>query len=186
VLRIAEQRLSTRLDSLDVSVSVRLSVEYHANDESQLVLLPTEEPMRCDSNGYLWVQLQGVLGGTDGYFRSNTELDLECWNELYQEVRLPREFVRGCVEVGHHWSFRRSAGQPGAVNLAYGFVAAALAELTEGFVYSDDSAWDYERFPARAEEFHKWYFEPTEAISAVHAEWARRCLKDIEGDFSIK
>jgi len=32
--------------------------------------------------------------------------------------------------------------------LAYGLIAASLAEITGGFVYSDDGAWDYSYFPA--------------------------------------
>ena len=78
---------------------------------------------------------------------------------------------------GHHWSFRRSAGQPAIINVAYGMIAGSLAELTEGFIYSGDSAWDHERFPATTQEFFSWYFRPDKAIKAEHAELAARCIK---------
>jgi hypothetical protein len=66
-----------------------------------------------DRDSYLFIRIDGVPGGTDGYFRR-------------------RELVRRCRSVGHTWWFRRSAGQPAIINLAYGFVAAALGELTDG------------------------------------------------------
>jgi hypothetical protein len=68
-------------------------------------------------------------------------------------------------------------GQPATINVAYGMIAGSLAELTEGFIYSGDSAWDYERFPATAQEFFSWYFRPDKAIKAEYAEWASRCIK---------
>jgi len=43
--------------------------------------------------------------------------------------------------------------------LAYGLIAASLAEITGGFVYSDDGAWDYSYFPALPEDFFRWYFK---------------------------
>jgi|SRR5262245_39087394 len=91
--------------------------------------------------------------------------------------KLKKTLINECLANGHHWSFRRSAGQPAIINVAYGMIAGSLAELTEGFIYSDDSAWDYERFPATAQEFFSWYFRPDKAIKAEYAEWAARCIK---------
>jgi hypothetical protein len=39
-------------------------------------------------------------------------------------------------------------------------LAAALAKLTDGFLYSGDGAWDYDIFPARSEEFMVCYLTP--------------------------
>ena len=61
-------------------------------------------------------------------------------------------------------------------------LAAALAELTDGFVFSDDSAWDYERFPAKANEFYEWYFNPQRAFDPDFSEWAKDCLAAISGE----
>jgi hypothetical protein len=67
--------------------------------------------------------------------------------------------LQKAVQVGHYWSFRRSAGQPAVICLAYGMLAAAMAELTDGFIETTD-AWDYDCFPAKAENFKSWYFRP--------------------------
>jgi len=37
-------------------------------------------------------------------------------------------------------------------------LAATLAKLTKGVVYSDDGAWDYKKFPADPDDFMQWYF----------------------------
>ncbi|WFR56233.1 hypothetical protein QA584_21845 [Anaerocolumna sp. AGMB13025] len=42
--------------------------------------------------------------------------------------------------------------------LCYGFLAATLARLTTGVVYSDDGAWDYNKFPAEPLDFMRLYF----------------------------
>lgn len=67
-------------------------------------------------------------------------------------------------------------GQPALINLAYGYLAATLAELTNGFIFSDDSAWDYEQFPCRPSEFFDFYFVPEKAISSNCLEWSERCI----------
>lgn len=42
-------------------------------------------------------------------------------------------------------------------SLFYGYIAIALAKLTDGFIYSDDGAWEYSYFPMHAEDFEKIY-----------------------------
>ena len=76
---------------------------------------------------------------------------------------------------GYYSTFSRGR-QPAIIHLAYGIIAASLAYLTKGFIYSDD-AWDYKRFPATASEFFSWYFRPELAIDTRHKEWATECIK---------
>jgi hypothetical protein len=63
------------------------------------------------------------------------------------------------------------------INLGYGYLAGALAELTDGFIYSMDGAWDYDRFPCRADEFYAVYFRPDKALEPNKKEWAERCIE---------
>lgn len=74
------------------------------------------------------------------------------------------DIIRTSMEIGYYWSFRRSAGQPGIINLSYGLIAASLAKITDGFIYTDDGAWDYNCFPASADDFLSWYFKPEFAV----------------------
>jgi hypothetical protein len=51
--------------------------------------------------------------------------------------------------------------------------------LTDGFLYSGDRAWDYQRFPASSAEFYTWYFDPHQALAPDHAAWAAQCITTI-------
>jgi len=97
------------------------------------------------------------------YYYKITELDREIWkNEIETNIKARelRDIINKSINIGYYWSFRKSIGQPGIINLAYGLIAASLAEITGGFVYSDDGAWDYSYFPALPEDFFRWYFKP--------------------------
>ena len=131
---------------------------------------------------YAWFHVPGCQGGSDAYFATLKDIDLEHWDEVlkhHSRAQSQRDLVRSCLANGRFWVFRRSAGQPGLINFAYGIIAASLAELTGGFVFSDNSAWDYERFPATPEEFYTWYFTPSMALHSDFADWAQRCLDSI-------
>ncbi len=61
------------------------------------------------------------------------------------------------LKTGYSWRVKRTMGQPAVVNLYYGYLAIAIAVLTEGILYSDDGAWDYECFPIEGKVFEKEY-----------------------------
>lgn len=52
------------------------------------------------------------------------------------------------AQVEHCWFFRMQTAQPLQTPLLSGYVAVALAGLTEGFIFSDDGGIDYDRAPA--------------------------------------
>jgi hypothetical protein len=58
-------------------------------------------------------------------------------------------------------------------------LASALAQLTEGVVYSDDDAWNYELMPATYDEFNNWYLRPERALIEEDKETASLCLEAI-------
>jgi hypothetical protein len=126
-------------------------------------------------------------GGTDAYFDDDRAKIQEMWEGAFDDPRCKRlePLIRECISTGHRWCFRRSAGQPAIISVAYGLIAASLAAITEGFVTSDDSAWDSERLPALPEEFLTWYFRPEKAIGENFREWSQRCLgyltEELEG-----
>ena len=121
-------------------------------------------------------------GGADSYFREVDEDEREFREEEFktnERSQTRRELVISCLVNGYFWNFRRSAGQTALINVSYGMVAASVAEMTEGLIYSGDGAWDYERFPATADEFYGWYFRPEAAIGPDFKEWSERCLRAI-------
>lgn len=158
VARIGE----TRIDSLsESSLSTRWEVEY-----SWFYVTPNEHG-----------------GGSDAYFVDVNELVIESWEE-YEDFGYSYAEVLKSLSVGYYWSFRRSAGQPAIINLAYGFLAAALAELTGGYIFSDDGAWPGP--PIRAAEFEAQYFKPELANSYGDASWYIHCLTSLTEDYQGK
>lgn len=110
---------------------------------------------------------------------------MECWSELTEPRFKVREvLIRKCLAVGHYWHFRRSIGQPAIINIAYGLIAGCLAELTDGFVFSDDSAWDWERMPALPSELFSWYFVPGMAINEDFRDWSSRCIESLREEMA--
>lgn len=144
-------------------------------------------PAKWEENHYLWISFEGIGGGTDGYFRNVDELSIEIWEEekeitkdknddYYQRV----SNITDALKIGYYWSFRRSAGQSAIVSLTYGLVASALAELTNGYIWSDDGGWDYQRFPATYNEFDQWFMNPNMALSEDKREWAEWCINTLK------
>jgi hypothetical protein len=63
-------------------------------------------------------------------------------------------------------------------------IAASLAEITDGYVYSDDGAWDYKCFPAMAGDFFGWYFKTESAEKSEDKVWVQDCIKSIYEELS--
>lgn len=178
--RRLEERLGSRAQRLHL-IGELLDGEGKADRRR----LAPDFRLRWEEDFYAWFSVRGVPGGTDAYFDLLDDEDRSYWLEVVsgRNAALAERIRRG-VEIGHRWWFRRSAGQRGTTNLVYGYLAAALAELTDGVVFSDDSAWDYERFPALPTDFYTWYFDPQMAIDPEYGEWAARCLAGMEEDLS--
>jgi len=59
--------------------------------------------------------------------------------------------------------------------MSYGFIACALAKLTNGVVYSDDSAWDYDKLPCDYLFMKQNWFRDNE--------WHKSCMAGILNQF---
>ncbi len=88
------------------------------------------------------------------------KIDEEFWNEeikINENARFMEKKIWDNLKTGYSWKVKRTMGQPAVVNLYYGYLAIAIAVLTEGILYSDDGAWDYECFPIEGKAFEKEY-----------------------------
>ena len=88
------------------------------------------------------------------------KIDEEFWNEeikINENARFMEKKIWDSLKTGYSWRVKRTMGQPAVVNLYYGYLAIAIAVLTEGILYSDDGAWDYECFPIEGKSFEKEY-----------------------------
>lgn len=182
LLDISNKRINAFLTNLGGVRSVIIDAEVHNNIDHSQIKFNINDKLIWKDDSYAWFFIRGVGGGTDSYYYKITKLDKETWKEEIEtniKAQQLNDIINRSMSIGYHWSFRRSAGQPGIINLAYGLIAASLAKITDGLVYSDDGAWDYNCFPALAEDFFGWYFKPEFAEKNDDKVWVQDCIKSI-------
>lgn len=182
LLDISNKKVNDFLRNLGISKNITIDVEVHNNTGELQKKFNIHDKLIWNNESYAWFFIRGVNGGTDSYYYKITELDREIWkNEIETNIKARelRDIINKSINIGYYWSFRKSIGQPGIINLAYGLIAASLAEITGGFVYSDDGAWDYSYFPALPEDFFRWYFKPEYAVKNEDKVWLQNCIKSI-------
>ncbi|RQP23129.1 hypothetical protein [Piscinibacter terrae] len=184
LLALAQRRLNEQLWLRGVQKEFELRCELREGRTHDVVPVPSAASFQWPDGRYAWIFVPQHGGGTDVTSFAVGDDEVEFWNDVladHEPARLLADKVRACLEVGLFWMFRRSAGQPPIINFAYGIIAAALAELTDGIVFSDDSAWDYARFPATARQVYDWYFVPHRALEKKYAQWAENNLSCLKG-----
>ncbi|OXM14639.1 hypothetical protein [Paenibacillus herberti] len=181
LLKLANEKLKHFLQPLELQevplICVRLGEKIITPGDT------SNETMNWDVEYACFFVEPSEGGGTDAYYHKVDEDTADIWDE-YSETGDTYLEVKSSLSVGYFWSFRRSAGQPAIINLAYGFIASALAELTEGFIFSDDGAW-YGK-PIRSHLFDTEYFDPSKAKSVDDALWYERCLNSIASKYNGK
>jgi len=184
LLERSTRELHAFLEAFRIVARPEIQVRLQRRADHAPVAFDLRGPLRWDRDTYAWFEVGDVAGGTDACFDSDKRAIDEGWEGELDHPRCLRlePLIRTCVGVGHRWSFRRSAGQPAIINVAYGLIAGSLASITDGFIDSTDSAWDWERMPARPDEFLGFYFRPMLARGKDFREWSQRCIASLEDE----
>lgn len=192
VIELAERRMNAFFDARGMKTNIKLKINLHENREKYVHEIDLDSVFRWDKNQYVWFTIENIVGGTDAYceeLKSNYD-DSDPWWRLEDmllnnttihqfELKLEKAKV-----LNQRWSFRRSAGQPALINLAYGIISASIAELTNGFIWSDDGAWSFKKFPAEPSHFYDWYFKPEKEEDEGFKDWAIRNLASMERELN--
>lgn len=188
VLVKATERIRERLATLEIHEPIRLNVNIHKNDESVVREVDGGDFFVWGEDEYAWFSINSVPGGTDAYMEpleSSDPDDKDPWwylkylmanNKTVVDLEQKLEHAK---LINKRIYFRRSVGQSGLVALCYGLIAASVAELTDGILWSDDGAWSVKNFPAEYNGFLQWYFVPERALTDDDRDWAARCLRGI-------
>lgn len=113
------------------------------------------------------------------FFRKTTDIDREFWSEeiiLNDKANQLRYQIDASLKNGYMWNVKRTMNQPAIISIYYGFLAIAIAILTEGILYSDDGAWDYRSFPIVAKQFREEYLNLSELQDKTVKEFYKNCL----------
>lgn len=180
---LTELKLHGYFEQHGVAFDPQIDVRLISSENREIHHVNLDDPFWWSENYYAWFTLNGVEGGTDAHILPLDEQwarelrsDWLCDHpQLEQTPELEQVYTTAQL-LKRSWYFRRSIGQPAAINVLYGFLTSALAELTEGVVDSNDGAWDFARFPALPQELDRWYMNPQEALDSSSASWASACL----------
>ena len=182
LINLSERKVEEFLSEFNINIKPKICVCIYSAGSNVGREVNLNDPIVWNKDECAWFCIQSIVGGTDAYFCKFNELNKEYWNDEFidnNKVIEKEEFIKECLKNEYYWYFRRSAGQPAIINLTYGLIASALAELTEGFIISNDSGWDYSRFPAISTEFDKFYFKPDKALKPEYKEWSEQCIEAI-------
>jgi hypothetical protein len=182
----AQAHMDTRMREYGVACAPRLSVELRDLQPDQRRACDADAPARWPGTRYVWFRVSGQAGGIDGYDFAVSEDERASFSEdMLQRAgdASRRALIDRCLSSGNCWSFRRSAGQPPLVVLAWGMVGVALAELTDGIVDSGEvGPWDYQRLPATAGEFRALFLRSDAQPPGQADAWTAACERRLRDE----
>jgi hypothetical protein len=178
VLKRSAYELHRFLDSVGISARPSIQLSLRRKVDDSLISIDLKSPARWAEDTYAWFRFGNVPGGTDAYFEADADQIRDMWESERTLARYApfQTAIDKAIDVGHCWTFRRSMGQNAITNVGYGIIAGSLAALTDGFVHSLDSAWDFTQLPAYPSEFLAKYFRPEATSDANFRDWSERCI----------
>ena len=182
VLDLSTEKLNRFLKDYEVGFEAKVEVKILAKEGDIEQKIDLDSSAKWKDEFYAWFMVSTINGGADSYYWELSEEDKSDNLEEFLSSDLGetrKDLVIKCLENKIEWNFRRSAGQFAITTLAYGFIASSIAELTDGIIFSGDGGWDYQIFPATAEEFDAVYFRPEKAISEDNRKWAKNCIENL-------
>lgn len=182
ILDLSTKKLNNFLSDYKVSFEAKIEVKLLSKENDVEQKIDLNFSAKWEDDLYAWFTISTISGGADSYYWELSEEDKADNLEEFLSYDLGENrkvLVVKCLENKIEWNFRRSAGQFAITTLAYGFIGSSFAELTGGIIFSGDSGWDYQIFPATAEEFDAVYFRPEKAISEDNRKWAKDCIENL-------
>lgn len=113
------------------------------------------------------------------FYRKVSDIDREFWKEeiiLNDKAHQLKDQIDTTLKIGYMWNIKRTMNQPAIISIYYGFLAIAIAILTDGILYSDDGAWEYRSFPVDGKQFREEYLDLSKLQDKTVKEFVENCL----------
>ena len=188
VLDLSTEKLNSFLKDYEIDFVAKIEVNLLSKENNAVQKINLNSLAKWNDDFYAWFTVSSVDGGADSYYwKLNDEEKADNIEELIsKELEDTRkDLIAKCLENKTEWHFRKSAGQLCITAIAYGFIASSFAELTEGIIFSADGGWDYQIFPATAEEFDSCYFRPEKTISVDKRKGVEDCIENLPFELKI-
>ena len=180
VVTLAEKTIGEFLLSYQLEIKIKISVEVRDNDEKYVHQVGVDDRFFWKDTEHAFFTVDKAKGGTDAYCDKISDT-LEYWDTYVEEkcgnLVTPAQ-VAQIKKDNVKWYFRRSAGQSALINIVYGHLAAAVAQLSDGVMHSE-SGWDPAIFPAKAADFLKVYFRPEKTEHEASRKWSEKSLNNL-------
>ena len=188
VLNLSTEKLNSFLKDYQIDFLAKIEVSLLSKENNAEQKINLISPAKWSDDFYAWFTISSIEGGADSYYWKFNDEDKavnleELTSKELEDTR--KDLIAKCLENKTEWHFRKSAGQLCITAIAYGFIASAFAELTSGIIYSEDGGWDYQIFPATAEEFDAVYFRPEKAISKDNRKNIEDCIENLPFELKI-
>src|SRR5579862_1679449 len=180
VMRLAEKTMSEYLESIQMKIAIHIDVQVHDMNESYIKEVSESDKFTWKPSEFALFTINNIKGGPEAYCES-ISTTLEYWANYLEDIcgkLVTPEQLKQIKTNNIKWYFTRASGRSALVNLAYGHLAAATAELTHGIIHSK-TGWDPAAFPATAPGFLETYFKPEKTMHAVSKKWAEKSLHDL-------
>lgn len=187
ILALSNKNINAYLSNIGIHNKLSIAVNLQKIITHELIDFETRDKFLQNESNYAWFYFPDVAGGIACYYYRNLPIYVDIWREeLTTNIneKKYKDIIMKNMNLGYRWIFRRSAGQPAIAVLLYGILAASLAHLTDGIIFSDDGAWDYSKFPALADEFMSWYFRPEFATKEEDRSFSEQCISEIINKYS--
>jgi hypothetical protein len=189
VLTLTTQTFQDQLSKLSINVSHNILVNIHSNKEKHVEKVNLNSKFIWADDEYAWFTFDNSNGGTDAYCEKIIEQHFD-WVTYIEEtlvnISLTPKFKQQIIDCEYKWYFRRSSGQSALMTIAYGHLAAAVAKLTDGYIYTYDGAWNDNIFPATSDQLLEVYFYPDKAKDASDYYLVTSCMEDIKSELASR
>jgi hypothetical protein len=178
------------LKHLNIKKHLILNGKIQDAKKNKEVCINLGDKFKWKEENFIYVYAEGIPDGIDIYFYEKmSELEKQVWKESMeseeQYKKMKKEISRA-IAIEHNWIFKKQAGQQGVMVLLYGILAASLAKLTNGFIYSDDGAWDYNILPAKSDDFFSCYLNPEFAKNNEYKEFSLKNIESLRKTFNTE
>ncbi len=139
------------------NIKININTEVYAVNEDNVISVP--EFITVQESTYNTIEINRI-GSIYLFYIKHDNVYTEMWNDELKNnsrAKLLENSILKNRHIGYSWDIKRTVGQPAIASLFYGFVAMAVAQETDSFIYSDDGAWSYELFPTEWKNLYSEY-----------------------------
>lgn len=179
IIRYSVQLFSEFLKEKNISQGINI-IAKEVTDDNEVYINPDFLVLE---ESYHTVFNLNEEGEVYVFYHELTELDKDFWDKEMQEnknAQFMKEKIDANRKMGYSWSVKRTIGQPAIVSLYYGYLAIAIAILTDGIIYSDDGAWDYSRLPIEGKVFKTEYLNVENIYDVILKDNVKKWLGELK------